>query len=97
MRNPANWIIGLVIGGAALVAVAALELFGPVTTFFGECGSVAAPGNSDEMHTAQACDAARSDRANVVLLTGSLGVVSLVGALALRQSRPREQSKGTPG
>jgi len=97
MRNPANWIIGLVIVGAALVTVAALALFGPVTTSFGECGSVAAPGNSDETRTAQACDAARSDRATVVLLTGPVGVVSLVGAVVLRQFLLREQSKSTPG
>jgi hypothetical protein len=85
MRNRANWVIALNILGATMVVIAALAIFGPVTTSRDACGSVIAPGNSDEMGTGQACDAARSDRTNFALLTGTVRLLALTGAMAFRR------------
>jgi hypothetical protein len=92
VRNKANWVIALTIIGGLLLVAAAFALFGPVTTSYGDCGSLAAPGNSDEMRTGQACDAERSDRATILAWTGPTGLLFLAGALGMARVPPRKRS-----
>jgi hypothetical protein len=96
MRNRANWVIALSLGGAGLLLLAAMALFGPVKVATGDCGSVALPGNSDSLPVADDCDEARADRTTLVLATGPAGVVLVGGALVLRSVGRRRGSVSAP-
>lgn len=86
-----RWTVAVAVVGAALCFIFVALGLGNVSTPEGPCGTGLAPGWSEDMATATACDAAMGDRRQLMALTGVPGLLLLglaaAGRVAAQKAR----------